>query len=319
MRFVVYGAGAIGGVLGARLAQHGQDVALIARGAHLEAIRRSSLVLETPQERTSVDLLAVDHPSALSVTAADVVLLCMKVQDSAAALADLASCAPSSVPVICLQNGVEGERLALRRFPNVYGVAVMCPTALLEPGVVQAYSTPTTGMLDLGRYPSGVDGVAEVLAAAFTSATFPSEPRAAIMRWKYRKLMMNLGNAVEAVCGPAARGGEVGRRAAEEGEACLAAAGIDVVSVEEDAARRGDLLRLGPIGGRARPGGSSWQSLARGTGSIESDHLNGEVVLLGRLHGVATPVNARLQRLAGRMAHERLPPGTLTEEEVLAQ
>jgi 2-dehydropantoate 2-reductase len=70
------------------------------------------------------------------------------------------------------------------------------------------------------------------------------------------------------------------------------------------------------VGDRPRPGGSSWQSLARGSGSIETDFLNGEVVLLGRLHGVPTPRNAALQRLAGRLAREHRPPGSLSPDEL---
>jgi len=107
--------------------------------------------------------------------------------------------------------------------------------------------------------------------------------------------------------------------AMKEGEAALTAARIDFASLEEDTARRGDLLRLRAIGARPRPGGSSWQSLARGTGRIEADYLNGEIVLLGRLHGVPTPVNALLQATANRMARERSAPGSLSEESLLAQ
>jgi 2-dehydropantoate 2-reductase len=125
---------------------------------------------------------------------------------------------------------------------------------------------------------------------------FDSSPIADIVRWKWRKLIVNLGNAVEAICGPAARKGVIGQSAAAEGLACLAAAGIDAASEEEDQARRGDLLQLQPVAGRARGGGSTWQSLARLTST--ADYLNGEVVLLGRLHGVATPVNLLLQQLA---------------------
>ena len=99
----------------------------------------------------------------------------------------------------------------------------------------------------------------------------------------------------------------------------LAAAGIDNVSAEEDRARRGDLLRMRPVEGRRREGGSSWQSLARGTGTIEADYLNGEIVLLGRLHGVPTPANALLQRLANQGAAEGRPPGFLTPEDILAR
>ena len=100
----------------------------------------------------------------------------------------------------------------------------------------------------------------------------------------------------------------------------LAAAGIDCASIEEDTARRGDLISLRRIAGERRGGGSSWQSLARGTGSIEADLLNGEIVLLGRLHGVPTPVNEMLQTVGQRAGPQaKAPPGSLTEAELLAR
>ena len=98
----------------------------------------------------------------------------------------------------------------------------------------------------------------------------------------------------------------------------LAAAGIDVVSVEEDRARRGNALDIQPVGDdRHRAGGSSWQSLQRATGTIETDYLTGEIVLLGRLHGVATPANRALQDIAARMALAGERPGSHSEEDVL--
>jgi 2-dehydropantoate 2-reductase len=170
-------------------------------------------------------------------------------------------------------------------------------------------------MLDLGRYPAGVDETAERIAAALNGSTFDSQARPDIMRWKYRKLLMNLGNAAEAVIEPGPGQDEVDRMAQAEGEAVLRAAGIDFASREEDRVRRGELLQLRPIAGRQRGGGSSWQSLARGAGSIETDYLNGEIVLLGRLHGVPTPVNEALQRFANRWAAERRRPGGMSAAE----
>ena len=77
--------------------------------------------------------------------------------------------------------------------------------------------------------------------------------------------------------------------------------------------RRGDLLRLGPVGGRERGGGSSWQSLARGSGTIEADYLNGEIVLLGRLHGFADAgqraAPAAREPVGGRAAGAGNAPG----------
>jgi 2-dehydropantoate 2-reductase len=315
MRFVVYGAGAIGGVLGARLHQHGHEVVLIARGAHLDAIRTGGLRIESPHASEVARVPAVGHPSEIAWRADDVVILAMKTQRSDAALAELARCAPLECTIVSAQNGVENERLALRRFARVYGVAVMCPAAHLAPGVVHAYSGPVTGILDIGCWPDGVTEAARAIAAAFERSGFVSQPRPDIARWKYRKLLMNLGNAVQALC--ASGGGEIVKRAQAEGDACLRAAGIEFATEAEDRARRGDVLRIQPIAGRHRPGGSTWQSLARESGSIETDYLNGEIVLLGRLQGISTPVNALLQRLANEAARERRAPGGYTADALL--
>lgn len=315
MRFVVYGAGAVGGVIGARLFQHGNDVQLIARGPHHDAIRSQGLRIQDPTGEQMLRIPIVDHPAKIHWQGGDVALVAVKSQHSAIVFAELALVAPPELPVVCVQNGVRNEPETLRRFSTVYGVSVACPTAHLEPGVVQAFSTPVTGILDVGRYPSGMNDTAVAIAAAFQGSTFDARAIPDLARWKWRKLVTNLGNAIEAVCGPPARRGPIGKQASAEGEACLAAAGVEATTIDEDRARRGDLLQLRTIAGEARQGGSSWQSLARRAPGIESDYLTGEIVLLGRLHGVATPVNALLQRLANRLAATGGNPGSITPEQ----
>ena len=316
-RIIVHGAGAIGGVIGGRLFQHGHDVVLVARGAHHDAIAAGGLRLRSPDGEVTLPVPVVDHPGAVDWREDDVVVLAVKSQDSDGALADLVAVAPPATAIVCAQNGVANERRALRLFPNVYGMCVMCPATHLEPGAVVATSAPVSGILDVGRYPAGVDAVGEDLAAALSASSFASEPRPDIMRWKHRKLLMNLSNAIDALCGPEARQGKLARLVREEGKTVLAAAGVDVASSEEDRARRGDLLQVRPVEGHERIGSSSAQSLARATGSIESDHLNGEIVLLGRLHGVPTPANELLQRLAREAAADRRPPGSMTDTDIL--
>jgi 2-dehydropantoate 2-reductase len=318
MRFVVYGAGAIGGVIGACLQRSGHDVVLVARGRHREVIASAGLRLETPDGSTVLEPQVVDHPGKVAWRDDDVVLLCVKSHDTAQALANLEATAPPAVPVVCVQNGVANEPEASRRFANVYGAMVNCPTAFLEPGVVIAYSSPTTGIIDVGRFPRGVDDLARDVRAALAASTFSSQPVGEIRRWKYRKLLGNLGNAVEGLCGPAVRGGEIDDIATNEGEAVLAAAGIAVASRDEDARRRGDWIRLSPVAGRPRPGGSLWQSLHRGTGAVEAEYLNGEIVMLGLLHDVPTPCNALVRRLVTAMAASGRPPGSMSEDEVHA-
>ena len=318
MRFVVYGTGGIGGVIGGRLAEHGHRVVLIARGAQYAAIRENGLRLESADHIVTLRIPAVQHPSEIEWTADDVVLLTMKTQDTAGALQDLVAVAPPEIPVVSVQNSVENERIALRLFPRVYGICVMCPTNFLEPGVVQAWSSPVTGLLDIGRYPEDADDIADDVASALRASTFHSEVRRNIMAWKYNKLLMNLGNAVEAICSTRGRSNPLTAAARREGIACLNTAGIAYISDEEEAARRGDLLRIQAVAGQTRPGGSTWQSLHRKSRNVEVDYLNGEIVLLGRLHGIPTPVNSLLQRLANQMAREGRPPGSMPAEEVLA-
>jgi len=129
----------------------------------------AGLRLDTPDGSTVLDLPVAGHPSEVDWRDDDVVLLSVKSQDTAQALADLEAAAPM-VPIVCLQNGVANEPAALRRFADVYGATVGCPTAFLEPGVVVAYSSPVTGAIDVGRFPRGVDDVARDVRAAPTGS-----------------------------------------------------------------------------------------------------------------------------------------------------
>ncbi len=312
MRYIIYGAGAVGGVVGARLAQQGFDVVLIARGDHLSAIRRDGLTLESPQGSVTLAIPAIERPSDIAIRPTDdLVVLATKTQDSAAALDALRDAGGPEVPVLCLQNGVESARIALRRFHVVYGAMTLLPSAHLGPGVVQAFSTPVPGIIDVGRYPTGSDAMASRVSGDLRRAGYHSKVRSDILRWQYGKLLNNLKNALQALCGPDAAYDDVVAVLRAEAESCYRAAGIAYASEAELRDRGHGVVRLGSIGGRPRPGDSSWQSLARGTGSIESDFLNGEIALLGRMHGVPTPINARLQALAGRFARERRLPADL--------
>jgi 2-dehydropantoate 2-reductase len=312
----VYGAGAVGGVIGARLHRAGKEVALIARGQHLEILRERGLTLETPEWTDTFRIPAAAAPAELGFRDDDVVIMGMKSQDTVAALEALRAAAGDGVPVVCTQNGVANERMALRRFANVYAMVVMLPATHIEPGIVQQNSAPVPGILDTGRYPSGTDGTVEALCADLEDASFSARPDATVLRQKYAKLLMNLGNAFQAICGHDADGGDIVRAAREEALAGYRAAGIDFATDEEFRNRRGNLIRLQPVGDGRRQGGSSWQSVVRGTGTVEADWLNGEICLLGRLHGVPTPANRLLQEVANRVARDRLAPGQVTPEEL---
>lgn len=301
-RVIVYGAGAIGGVVGGRLHQAGVDVTLIARGEHLRAIRRDGLTVTSMTATVTLPVAAVGDPGDAAIGDDDIVLLAVKSQHTAAVLERLAATAPPGITVACLQNGVGNERAALRHFPHVVGVHVAMPALHLHPGQVTANGTPFEGLFDIGCFPRGADSRAAAVADVLTLGGFDCRVVDDVMRWKYRKLVTNLTNAIDVVCGTAARGGELGRLARLEGERCLAAAGIAVATADEDAARRNGRLTWRLADEDRHTGSSTWQSVARGSSSIEVDYLNGEIVTEARLHGEQAPINELLQRLAHAVA-----------------
>lgn len=328
MRYLIIGAGAVGGAIGGRLAQFGHEVVLVARGKQYEALRDQGLRFVTPDGPHTHRLPVVDGPEALgTLRADDVLVLCVKTQDSAAALAAWAGrpvegggTAARNLPLVCAQNGVESERLALRTFHRVYAMCVWLPATFVEPGVVEAAGTPLTGILHLGRYPGGTDDTVRTIAADLARSRFEAPVTDDVMRWKYAKLLANLANAIEAVSGvlTSDEGIALFRRARAEGEAVLAAAGIGFTPKDEERRARGDKIRFEPFDGSPRGGGSSWQSLQRGAGTIEADYLNGEISLLGRLHGVPTPVNDVLREQANEAARQGRSAGATPVADLVA-
>lgn len=316
MHYVVYGAGAVGGVIGGRLALAGREVTLVARGEHLAAIRDRGLTLDAGDGRHRIEAPATDTAAEVGWTDDTVVLLAVKSHQAGAALADLRAHTPADVPVVCVTNGIATETATLRLFARTYAVCVMLPATHLEPGVVVAGCHPTPAILDVGRFPGGTDEVTAAVSADLRAAGIESEERADIMAMKRRKLVMNLGNGVDASFASGDAADELAHLAQEEGERVLAAAGATIASVEEDRTRRGSILQRRPD--VERSGGSTWQSLARGTGDSEIDYLAGEVVLQGRLLGIATPANEAVVAATRALAYAGGPARSLDAAEVLA-
>jgi len=279
--------------MGVALARSGCEVVLVARGAHGEAIRRHGLTLRTPELTATESIPCVARPGEAGLGAADVVILAVKAHDVAAALAEV----DGRVAVVCAQNGVTSEPLVAAHQPRVYGLMAWIPAVHLEPGVVEVYAAGRLGALRIGRHPGGVDDLAGDLAGRFAAAGFDAAPVADISRWKHGKLLANLGNVIDAFCEPDPGLGAIARRAGDEGAAVLTAAGLPFIPVADlYADMRARVDHRAAIDGRSRPGGSTWQSAARGL-ACEVEHLNGWICDLGRRVGVATPVNDVLRRL----------------------
>lgn len=324
MRYIIYGAGGIGGGIGALLQLAGCDVVLIARGNHLEAMQKHGLLVRRPGSEQRVPVQAVGHPSELSLGENDLVIMTMKGQDTAGALDELERCAGPEIPIVCGQNGVANERAVARRFVNAYGMLVVMPATFLVPGEIALFGDPKPGLLDSGRYPRGVDATVTQLCTDLATAGFNARPDLDVMRLKYGKLLDNLGNAVGALCGAdilRTAGDDVRAfigRMRDEATTCYEAAGIEYATRAEVGERRAATFSAGDIPGVERGGSSTWQSFRRGRPAIETDWLNGEIVLLGLEHEVPTPANRALQMMAKRALRAGLRDGAVPLGEIVA-
>ena len=137
MRIAVMGAGGIGGYLGGRLAAVGEDVAFVARGAHLEALRRDGLRIECPFGDLHLpDVTATDDPTGIGPV--DLVLFTVKLYDSEAAAAALVPLVGPHTRVLTLQNGIDSLDILARYVPSgqLIGGSIYVAASIARPGVI---------------------------------------------------------------------------------------------------------------------------------------------------------------------------------------
>jgi 2-dehydropantoate 2-reductase len=308
------------------LHQAGGEVVLVARGDHLRTLRETGLRLRTPEEDVTLPVPAVSGPDEVWLRADDILVLATKTQQAADALLSWADVpvagggtAGERLPILLATNGVASEDLALRYFARVYGVCVWMWTAHLVPGEIVLEGVPVTGVFHIGRVPAG-DGPDELLhrvGEEWNRARLKTVLPDDVMPWKYRKLLTNTGNAFQALLDQPKGMGRLVRAAEAEGRAVLDAAGIGYTADEEEAGARADSFEVRPVPGMDGVlGGSTWQSLIRGTGNVETDYLNGEFVRIARQHGLEAPINATVARLVRQAAVRGTQPGALRLEEL---
>ncbi len=293
-RVLVIGAGAVGGAIGGLLHNAGASVTLIARGAHLEALLREGLSLRTPTQHLVLPIPTVSTIAEAEPRPGDIALLATKLNDAEAAMDELLAVAGRSLPIVCAVNGVDGERWAAERFDNVASMLVWIPAVYLNPGEVRIYGAPSPAVLDVGLYPSGSAPWIDALCEDLRDAGFDALPRADIGPWKRAKWITNLGGAAQALVSDDWLA--VARAARAEGERVLDRAGLERVR-QSELMERTKAVGQASIDGELRPGGSTWQSRARGK-PLESRWIEGAMAALGRSLGIATPVLDALTQAA---------------------
>jgi 2-dehydropantoate 2-reductase len=282
-RYVIVGAGGVGCGLAAGLGDAGLEVALVSRHAaprftHGGRTRTLSVVEDVDVRRD------------------DVLVFAVKTQDIHAALARWAW--RGAETAVTVQNGLEGERAAARFFGDVVGGVTLTAATHVVPGEIRVHNAPRLGQLILGGSPR-----AAAIASDLRAANWLAQDVEDIARWKAWKLTRAVEFATDLFAGDT----EALRAALRhEAETVLAAAGHDFADpLGELTHDPSEAAVDADYGAR-----STLQSVLRGV-PAEVDFLNGEIVLLARLHGVSAPVNEAVQRVLG----ER--PGTHHVDEVL--
>jgi 2-dehydropantoate 2-reductase len=324
-RYVIIGAGAIGGTVGGVLTRAGIPTVLVARGRHADTLAAAGLTLRTPDGIFHTPVTSVSGAEHLRLTPDDVLVFTTKTQQLDLALLQwvdqpvygpdgVVGSAGDVLPVLTALNGVAAEEKALRYFQRVFGVCVWLPAVHLEPGEVIARSWPVVGQFHIGRWPASLrtDTDAELLdglAAAWTAAGIRTRAVDDVAPWKYNKLLSNLGNAAGALSADGADIGQVVAAVRSEGEHVIRHAGIEFVSFEISNAQRANGPTPRPVpGSNTGPSNSTWQSLSRNTGNVETDFFNGEIVRIAHQHGITAPVNAALARAARSAGRNGLGP-----------
>ncbi|MFN0123976.1 MAG: ketopantoate reductase family protein [Blastocatellia bacterium] len=326
-RYIIHGAGAVGGLLGGRLAETGADVILIARAPVANAIRANGLTIRTPQGDSNIrNITAVTSPVDITPGDGDIILLTVKSGQTQQAIQQLRETFDRDTPVFCAQNGVRNEEIAGGRFRRIHGMMVSPSVTMLEPGVI---AHTNWDALALGAWPLGFDETTNEVAQDLADAGFTVTTHRAVMAVKWAKLLLNLNNAMHAITGQWVQLTLVEpeycqfmAEVIEEGLRALTAAGISIEAenspvdvagrlahmrgIREDKAVIAAAQNLAP---ELRIWPSTLIDLQNQRGEVETGYLNAEIMLLGEKTGVPTPYNTVLYNVVEQMAMERQAPG----------
>ena len=294
MRIAVFGAGAVGGYFGGRLAAAGEDVVFVARGDHLRAIRETGLRIESPNgDLTIHPAQATDDPA--SIGPVDFILFAVKLFDTEAVAR---ACKPMMGPnttVLALQNGVETEEIIGRVLgaDAVMGGTVYIAAVIAEPGLIR--QTGAFARMIFGEMDGSLSERGKIFEAACHRAGIDAVLSSAVASEIWMKFIV-----LAALSGvtTVTRKSVGGLRADPDTRALLQSAIAEAaavgraqgVALAEDAVER----QMAVLDGWPPDMVASMLHDLRAGKRMELDHLSGAVGRIGRRCGVATPVHDTL-------------------------
>lgn len=290
MRIAIMGSGGLGGYFGAKLAQGGADVHFVARGAHLEAMRREGLRIEGPEPLHLRDVKATDQPAEAGVM--DFVLLGVKLWDTDKAIAQMRPMVGPQTTVISFQNGVLKDDYLRAAFDakQVMGGVGYVATTISSPGVIQ--QTGPMQRLIFGEFDGSRSARGEALLASCLAGGINAELSRDILREIWQKYVFLVGlsgttTTMRRTIGPIRSHPQTRAFLEDVMREVIAVARAHGVGLPEDylatAMQRADTVAPDMTS-------SMHHDLERGN-PLEVRWLSGGVVELGRAKGVATPCN----------------------------
>ncbi len=291
MRIAIMGSGGLGGYFGARLVHGGAaDVHFVARGQHLAAMRREGLRIEGPQPLHVTGLNVTDDPRTIGD--ADVVMLCVKLWDTEAAIEQIRPLVRPHTTVISFQNGVLKDRYLRAAFPaqQLMGGVGYVATTIAAPGVIR--QTGPMQRLLFGEFDGSRSPRGEALLAACLAGGIKAELSTEILReiWQKYVFLVGLSGATTTIrqtIGPIRSNPQTRAFLLDVMREVVAVGRAHGVNLAEDYAQ----VRL-QLADEVSPDmtSSMHHDLQRGN-RLEVRWLAGGVVELGAAKGVATPLN----------------------------
>jgi 2-dehydropantoate 2-reductase len=312
VEIVVFGAGAVGAFFGGLLVRGGQEVSFIARGAQLDALRTRGILIrslrlgEVAIPRVQAFGRAAEVLSGQAARRPDLVLVCVKANQTAAILEDLATLLGPTSTVVTLQNGVDSDDTIAERFgrARVIPAVVYVGATIDSPGVVTHVAAGTIAIgVRTGGDAARLPAIRDALAASGQPIRISDD----IQRERWQKLIWNASfNTVSAITGRTPR--EL--LAVEEARATILgimreviavgrASGLSLVDSDADDqiawTERATAIRTSMMVDRERHR------------AMETEALIGVIVRAGREHGVPTPVSDTVYGLLEAIESETLP------------
>lgn len=326
MRILIIGAGAVGCLVGGRLAQGGARVTLVGRQPLVEVVKARGLMLVAGAKATNIRDITAVTSLADAGHYYDLAVLTVKGYDTAAVIDELRDVMPAPPPLLSLQNGVGNEEALAAAGHQVIAGVITTPVSMSAPAVVSAHKT---GRIALAPWSADVSAAlirqtTDRLRAGVVPVTVESDARAL----KWGKLLMNMiGNATCAILNwPLDRlfadthAATLEIWALQEAVEAMRAAAIPVrplagypIPLLAWAVNRLPLPLLRSIfrriivAGRGGKMPSLQMDLRQGKNRSEVTFLNGAVVRLGERMGVPTPVNRLLTERLLDIAQGRVP------------